>query len=84
MALSSGRGSWLMLARNCDLCSLASASCLLLSWFSRTAARFDHDRRLVGDGLNQLDLFGREWSRPGAGHCQNPNGNTLTHQRDTT
>src|ERR1700730_13271967 len=34
MALSGVRNSWLMLARNCDLCWLASASCRLLSSIS--------------------------------------------------
>jgi hypothetical protein len=43
---------------------------------------FDRDYRLVSEGFNQLDLFGREWSRRGAGHRQNPNGSALTHERD--
>src|SRR6202040_3937061 len=34
MALSGVRSSWLILARNCDLWWLASASCRLLSWVS--------------------------------------------------
>ena len=34
MALSGVRSSWLMLAKNCDVCWLASASCRLLSWIS--------------------------------------------------
>jgi hypothetical protein len=33
-ALSGVRSSWLMLARNCDLCWLASAIWRLLSWIS--------------------------------------------------
>jgi hypothetical protein len=44
---------------------------------------FDGNHRLVGEGLNQLDLFGCEWSRRGAGHRQNPNGSALTHERDS-
>src|SRR6266404_5325316 len=40
MALSGVRSSWLMLARNCDLRSLASASCLLLSWISSNSRTF--------------------------------------------
>jgi hypothetical protein len=34
------RSSWLMLATNCDLCSLASASCLFLSWISSNSRTF--------------------------------------------
>ena len=40
MALSGVRSSWLMLARNCDLCWLASASCWLLSWISSNSRTF--------------------------------------------
>ena len=40
MALSGVRSSWLMLARNCDLCSLASASCRLLSSISLNSRAF--------------------------------------------
>ena len=34
------RSSWLMLARNCDLCWLASASWRLLSWISSNSRTF--------------------------------------------
>src|SRR5262249_41826919 len=40
MALSGVRSSWLMLATNCDLCSLASASWRLLSWISSNSRTF--------------------------------------------
>ena len=40
MALSGVRSSWLILARNCDLCWLASASCRLLSWISSNSRTF--------------------------------------------
>src|SRR6516225_7731667 len=40
MALSGVRSSWLMLARNCDLCWLASASWRLLSWISSNNRTF--------------------------------------------
>ena len=40
MALSGVRSSWLMLARNCDLCWLASASWRLLSWISSNSRTF--------------------------------------------
>src|SRR6266566_9870550 len=40
MALRGVRSSWLMFARNCDLCWLASASCLLLSWISSNIRTF--------------------------------------------
>src|SRR5215831_8723903 len=40
MALSGVRSSWLMLARNCDLCLLASASSRLFSSISRNSRAF--------------------------------------------
>src|ERR1700687_6160946 len=40
MALSGVRSSWLMLARNCDLCLLATSSCRLLSWISSNSRTF--------------------------------------------
>src|SRR5262249_45211721 len=40
MALSGVRSSWLMLARNCDLFWLASASCRFLSWISSKSRTF--------------------------------------------
>jgi len=40
MALSGVRSSWLMLARNCDLCWLASSSWRLLSWISSNSRTF--------------------------------------------
>jgi len=40
MALSGVRSSWLMLARNCDLRSLASASCRLFSSISLNSLAF--------------------------------------------
>jgi len=40
MAFSGVRSSWLMLARNCDLRSLASASCRFLSWISSNSRTF--------------------------------------------
>src|SRR5262245_29549231 len=40
IAFSGVRNSWLILARNCDLCSLASASCRLLSWISSNSRTF--------------------------------------------
>ena len=40
MALSGVRSSWLILARNCDLCWLASASWRLLSWISSNRRTF--------------------------------------------
>jgi hypothetical protein len=39
-ALSGVRSSWLMLARNCDLCSLATASCRLFSCTSSNSRTF--------------------------------------------
>src|SRR5262249_6509193 len=57
MALSGVRSSWLMLARNCDLCSLASASCRLLLDFVEQPHVFDGNHRLVGEGFDQLDLL---------------------------
>src|SRR6516164_8095880 len=40
MALSGVRSSWLMLARNCDLCSLANCSWRFLSWISSNSRTF--------------------------------------------
>src|SRR5947209_5218393 len=40
MALSGVRSSWLILARNCDLCWLASASWRLLSWILSNSRAF--------------------------------------------
>src|SRR5215470_14806463 len=40
MALSGVRSSWLTLETNCDLCSLASASCRFLSWISSNSRTF--------------------------------------------
>src|SRR3974377_1896095 len=40
MALSGVRSSWLILARNCDLCWLATSSCRLLSWISSKSRTF--------------------------------------------
>jgi len=40
MALSGVRSSWLMLERNCDLFSLARASCWFLSWISSNSRTF--------------------------------------------
>ena len=58
MALSGVRSAWLMLARNCDLCSLANWSCRFLSWiFVEQAHVLDRDHRLVGEGGEQLDLL---------------------------
>src|ERR1700730_9949393 len=58
IALSGVGSSWLMLARNCDLCWLASASCWLFSWISSNRRTFSiADHGLVGEGIYQLDLL---------------------------
>ena len=65
MALSGVRSSWLILARNCDLCWLASASCRLLSSISlNSCALLDRQYRLRGEGLQEFDRVFREF--PGA------------------
>ena len=52
MAFSGVRSSWLMLARNCDLCWLATSSCgALLLDLAEQARVLDRDGRLVGEGL---------------------------------
>ena len=70
MALSGVRSSWLMLARNCDLCWLASASWRLLSWISSNSRTFSIAitawSAKVGD---QLDLLVGEWPHLGARQC---------------
>jgi hypothetical protein len=40
MPLSGVRSSWLILAKNCDLCWLASPSCRLFSWISSKSRTF--------------------------------------------
>ena len=58
MELSGVRNSWLMLARNCDLCWLASASCRLLSWISSNSRTFSIAiTAWLSEGLHQLDLL---------------------------
>src|SRR5262245_56401567 len=62
MALSGVRSSWLMLATNCDLCSLAPASCRLLSWISSSCLAFSIAIRAWSrEGRDQLDLLVGEW-----------------------
>ena len=61
MALSGVRSSWLMFARNCDLCWLASASCAvrLLKLLEQPGV-LDGDDGLVGERLQQRDLCAGE------------------------
>ena len=55
------RSSWLMLARNCDLCWLAISSCRLFSSISLEQARvLDRQHRLGGERLQQVDRVLRE------------------------
>ena len=57
MALSGVRSSWLMLARNCDLCWLANSQLAALVLDLVEQARIlDRDHRLVGEGGGEIDL----------------------------
>jgi hypothetical protein len=56
MALSGVRSSWLMLARNCDLCLLATSSWALVLDLVEQPHVLDRDDSLVGEGRGQLDL----------------------------
>src|SRR6266498_109018 len=64
------------------LARLGQLAALILDFIEQPHV-LDGDHRLVGEGRNKLDVFGREWSRRGAGHRQNPNGSALTHERDS-
>ena len=58
IAFSGVRSSWLMFARNCDLCWLASASWRFASWSLLEEARvLDGDHGLIRERLEQRDLF---------------------------
>ena len=61
IAFSGVRSSWVMFARNCDLCWLATSSCAarLLELLEQPGV-LDRDDRLVGERLEQRD-------RPSAG-----------------
>ena len=67
MALSGVRSSWLMLARNCDLCWLAicELAALVLDLVEQPHV-LDRDHRLVGEGGDQLDLLVGEWPHRGS------------------
>ena len=71
MALSGVRSSWLMLARNCDLCSLAicELAALLLDLAEQPRV-LDRQHRLRGERLQQLDRALRELARRLAAHHQ--------------
>ena len=61
IAFSGVRSSWDMLARNCDLCWLASASWLFASWSASNSRAFSMAMHgLVRERLQQSDLPVRE------------------------
>jgi hypothetical protein len=61
-----------MLARNCDLRSLASAQLFALVLdFVKQPHVLDRDRRLVGESRYQLDLLLAERPHLGTRQCQN-------------
>ena len=61
MALSGVRSSWLMLARNCDLCWLAICKLAALVLDLREQARIlDRQHRLGGECLQQINHIRRE------------------------
>ena len=56
IALSGVRSSWVMLARNCDLCWLASELPALLLDLAEEARVVDRDHRLVGEGRRPASI----------------------------
>src|SRR6516225_7769596 len=82
MALSGVRSSWLILARNCDLCWLASSSWRLLSWISSNSRTFSIDRGLIGEGRDQLDLLVGERLYFRARQGEHADRNTLAQHWD--
>src|SRR5215471_3159898 len=84
MALSGVRSSWLILARNCDLCWLASSSCRLLSWISSNKRTFSiaiaaWSAKVVAS----FDLFVGERPHRVARQHYYANRHTFAQQRDT-
>jgi hypothetical protein len=76
MALSGVRSSWLTLETNCDLCSLASASCRFLGLdFVEQPHVLDRDRRLVGESRYQR----RKRCRLHAGPANEPEAQRVHH-----
>ena len=57
MALSGVRSSWLMLARNCDLCCRLRELATFVLNFLKQSYVLDGDCRLVGESLDQHDLL---------------------------
>jgi hypothetical protein len=50
--------AWLILATNCNLCSLLAASCLLLFWISSNSRTFSTAiYSLIGERRDHLDLL---------------------------
>ena len=82
MALSGVRSSWLMLARNCDLCLLAISSCRPLSSISLEQPRvLDRQHRLRRKGLQQVDRQLRRTRPALAAHHQRADDALVAQQR---
>ena len=83
MALSGVRSSWLMLERNCDLCWLAISqlTALFLNFVEQPHV-LDRDRRLIGEGADQLDLLFGEGPHLGARQRQYTDRNALAQHRN--
>ena len=82
-ALSGVRSSWDMLARNSDLCRLATSSSARLAFqLAEQAGVEDGQRRLAGERLQQLArLLGEAARRPSA-HHQGAHDASFTQHRD--
>ena len=89
MALSGVRSSWLMLARNCDLCSLANPNWRLLSSnLAEQACVLDRQHRLGREGLKSSDDLGgecassrRRMTRPPSIRCSRTSGIARSERR---
>jgi hypothetical protein len=54
----------------------------LVLYLVEQAYVLDRDRRLVGEGRNELDLFVGEWAHLGAGQCQDADRDPLAQHRN--
>ena len=83
MALSGVRSSWLILARNCDLCWLASASWRLLSWISSNSRTFSIAIAAWSAKVDdQLDLLVGERPHLGARQCEHADRDAFAQHRN--
>ena len=81
--MSGVRSSWLMLARNWDLCWLASASWRLLSWISSNSRTFSIAiTAWSAKDCNKLYLFVCKGAHRGTLKDDHPYRDSLANQRN--